>query len=154
MSCLGEVFASLAGFTGEKTGTEVFPNLTESFSWAQLVSQRWKEEDNPGVTDSSHVVTPPGNSVSKWRSFSVMELNVSKSHNFNISVLCCFQKGEISDVFHPSVHENISGHPFTCTVTFFPSFPAGGSGNRAKKELFLVEVIEGRRYKSPGVFKC
>lgn len=44
--------------------------------------------------------------------------------------------------------------PFTSTVTSFPSFPAGGSGKRAKKELFLVEVIEGSRYKSPGVFKC
>lgn len=50
------VFISLACFTGEETGTEVFPNMMESFVQGQLVSQKQKEENNPGVTDSSHVV--------------------------------------------------------------------------------------------------
>ena len=59
------MFVTLACFTGEETGTEAFRNLTESFVQDQPVSQRWKEEDNPGVTDSSHVVTAPVNSVSK-----------------------------------------------------------------------------------------
>jgi len=54
------VFISLVCFTGEETRTEAFPNLMESFVQDQPVSQRWKEEDNPGDTDSA-----PVNSISK-----------------------------------------------------------------------------------------
>lgn len=130
-----------------------FSHLTKGFVQDQPVSWTWKEEDNPGITDSSHMIAVYF--FSKWIFFVSYGIWIYQYLiQFQQPYSLVISRGKDFWCFPAFNKWKRLRTPIYLYSDIFPSFPAGRSGNRAKKELFLVEVIEGSRYKSPEMFRC